>query len=188
MTQSAPIEEVAFLRDETANLGWAAELRVESAAGRTVDRAARARAAMPPPAPPAEGAWDYRLATPVPEHQIPLVPVYKDAALYLQRGRMASSATGALGQVLEPGSALLIFDDEVPATGARVTRSWQMARTGRGDVVLWVGRRKDAGPPRRSPGLRFDELTSIGATRRVGAWPVLPRSSPRACTASATTS
>ena len=62
--------------------------------------------------------------------------------------------------MLEPGSALLIFDDEVPATGVRVTRSWQMARTGRGDVVLWVGRRKDAGPPRRSPGLRFDELTT----------------------------
>lgn len=162
VTQSPPIEEVAFLRDEIANLGWAAELRVESAAGRTIDCAARARAAMPAPAPPAEGAWGYQLATPVPEHLVPLVPVYKDGGLYLQRGRMAASASGAVGRVLEPGSALLIFDDEVPATGARVTRSWQMARTGRGDVVLWVGRRKDAGPPRRSPGLLFDELS--GAT------------------------
>jgi hypothetical protein len=167
VTQSAPVEEVAFMRDELANLGWAAELRIESAAGRTIDRAARARAAMPAPAPPLEGAWDYQLATPVPEHQIPLVPVRKDDALYLQRGRMASGARNghvasrrALGEVLEPDSALLIFDDEVPATGARVTRSWQMARRADGGVVLWVGRRKDAGPPRRSPGLRFDELTT----------------------------
>ncbi len=51
VTQSPPIEEVALLRDEVANLGWAAELRIESAAARTIDRAAKARAAMPPPPP-----------------------------------------------------------------------------------------------------------------------------------------
>ncbi len=85
-----------------------------------------------------------------------------DGALYLQRGRVEAAegeTTGALGRVLEPESALLIDDAEVPATGARVTRSWQLARTADGGVVLWVGRRKDAGPPSRSPGLRFDELT-----------------------------
>ena len=167
VTQSAPIEEVALLRDEVANLGWAAELRIESAAGRTIDRAARARAALTPPPEPADDAWLYELATRVPEHQVPLVPVtMPDGSLRLQRGRLATAARdgtveslGALGQVLEPESPLLIFDDEVPATGARVSRSWQMARTGDGGVVLWVGRRKDAGPPRRSPGLRFDQLT-----------------------------
>jgi hypothetical protein len=164
VTQSAPIEEVAFLRDEVANLGWAAELRIESVAGRTIDRAALARAAMTPPQRPAGSAWGYQLATPVPEHQIPLVPVYKDGGLFLQRGRMADqngdgAARGALGRVLEPESQLLIFDDEVPVTGVRVTRSWQMARTGAGGAVVWVGRRKDAGPPRRSPGLRFDDLS-----------------------------
>ena len=60
--------------------------------------------------------------------------------------------------MLEPESALLIIDAEVPATGARVTRSWQLARSSDGGVALWVGRRKDIGPARRSPGLRFDEL------------------------------
>ena len=165
VTQSAPVEEVALLRDEAGNLGWAAELRVESAAGRTIDRAARARAAMTPLPPPAEDAWRYRLAFPVPEHLLPLVPVRSldDGAPYLQRGRVevagADAAGGALGRVLEPESALLIADAEVPATGARVTRSWQLARTADGGVALWVGRRKDAGPPRRSPGLHFDELT-----------------------------
>ena len=61
---------------------------------------------------------------------VPLVPVRSldDGGLYLQRGRVeadAGSTTGALGRVLEPESALLIIDAEVPATGARVTRSWQ---------------------------------------------------------------
>ena len=142
-------------------------MRIESAAGRTIDRAARARAAMVTPTPPTEDAWRYALATAVPEHQVPLVPVtMRDGGLRLQRGRLATAAPdgtvqsrGALGRVLEPDSTLLIFDDEVPATGARVTRSWQMARTGDGRAVLWVGRRKDVGPPRPSPGLRFDELT-----------------------------
>ena len=164
VTQSAPVEEVALLRDEAGNLGWAAELRVESPAGRTIDRAARARAALAPLPPAAEDAWAYRLAVPVPEHLVPLVPVRSldDGGLYLQRGRIegaGADTTGALGRVLEPESALLIVDGEIPATGARVTRSWQLARTADGGVALWVGRRKDAGPPRRSPGLRFDELT-----------------------------
>ena len=164
VTQSPAIEEVALLRDEAANLGWAAELRIESPAGRTIDRAARARSAATPPAPAADDAWGYRLATPVPANLVPLVPVRSlaDGALYLQRGRVevaGGESTGALGRVLEPDSALLIVDAEVPATGARVTRSWQLARTTEGGVVLWVGRRKDPGPPRRSPGLRFDELT-----------------------------
>jgi hypothetical protein len=167
VTQSPPIEEVALLRDEAANLGWAAELRIESAAGRTIDRSARARMAAPPaPPPPAAGEpWRYRLEVTVPANLVPLVPVRSldDGALYPQRGRVEAAdgkcTTGALGRVLEPDSALLIADAEVPATGARVTRSWQLARTTEGAVVLWVGRRKGPGPPRRSPGLRFDELT-----------------------------
>ena len=47
------------------------------------------------------------------------------------RGRRRARPPAPLGRVLEPDSALLIVDDEVPATGARVTRSWQLARTGR---------------------------------------------------------
>jgi hypothetical protein len=155
---------VALLRDEAANLGWAAELRVESAAGRTVDRAALARAALAP-APGASGdAWRYRLATPVPDHFVPLVPVKTaDGGLSLRRGLLAMAVdggdvatSGAIGTILEPDGPLAIHDEEIPATGATVTRTWQMARTGSGGLVLWVGRRKSAGRPRRSPGLGFD--------------------------------
>jgi hypothetical protein len=165
-TESRPIEEIALSRDEVANMAWATELRIESAAGRVVDRAARARAAMPPAPRADDDAWRYRLSTQVPEHQVPLVPVRStaDGGLYLQRGRLAVSAQdevvtrGALGEILEPDRALAIHDDEIPATGARVTRTWQMARTARGGSVLWVGRRKRSDRPPRSPGLVFDEV------------------------------
>jgi hypothetical protein len=170
VTESRPLEVISLQRDEVANLAWAAELRIESAAGRVVDRAARARAALPPPPEPPDEAWLYRLSTQVPEHQIPLVPVRStvDGGLYLQRGRIAASAgdgvetRGALGRILEPGRALLVHDAEVPATGARVTRSWQMARRADGGIVLWVGRRKGPPKPSRSPGLVFDEVTQGG--------------------------
>jgi hypothetical protein len=164
VTQSPPIEAVELLRDETANLGWAAELRIESAAARTIDRAALARAAMTPPPELTGDAWRYSLATPVPDHQVPLVPVTRQGALMLQRGRLATAADGgvqtrgALGRILQPDKKLLIQDDEVPATGVRVTRTWQMARSADGAVVLWVGRRKAAGRPVRSPGLVFDGI------------------------------
>ncbi len=165
-TESRPIEQVALLRDEAANLGWAAELRVESAAGRTVDRAALARAALVPPPGPVGNAWRYRLATPVPDHFVPLVPVRTaEGGLSLRRGRLATgvdggevATSGAIGTILEPDGPLAIHDEEIPSTGAIVTRTWQMARTGGGGVVLWVGRRKSAGRPRRAPGLGFDEV------------------------------
>jgi hypothetical protein len=165
-TESRPIEEVALLRDEAANLGWAAELRVESAAGRIVDRAALARAALEPAPGASSDAWRYRLSTPVPDHHVPLVPVVTDdGGLALRRGRLAVAVDGgdlttrgAIGSILEPDAPLFIHDEEIPATGATVTRTWQMARTGDGGIVVWVGRRKSAGRPRRSSGLGFDQV------------------------------
>jgi hypothetical protein len=174
VTESAPIEEVVFRRDEVANLAWAAELRIESAAGRVVDRAARSRAAAEPPPEPPPNAWLYRLATSVPDYQVPLVPVEStaDDALYLQRGRLEVAAAGdevttrgALGRILEPESQLLIHDQEVPQGGVRVTRSWQLARQADGGLVLWVGRRKRPAQPQRSPGLLFDEILQDGGVR-----------------------
>ena len=125
---------------------------------------------MPPPPAVPDDAWLYRLSTPVPEHQVPLVPVRStvDGGLYLQRGRIAVAADeevatrGALGRILEPQTALLVHDDEVPATGVRVTRSWQMARQADGGLVLWVGRRKRPAGAARSPALVFDEVVQGG--------------------------
>jgi len=158
-----PVEEVLFLRDEGANLAWAVERLVEGPAGRPLARETEAVADTRPP--PAPGAWDYRLATPVPPHYIPLIPVRTDdptaPAMRLQRGRTATAggSTGAVGLVLEPGRRLLLHEEEIPASGLRVTRGFQLCRSPDGGVHLWAGRRKRPGRGPAATGLRYDALT-----------------------------
>jgi hypothetical protein len=107
--EGAPVESVAFLRDEMSNLVWAVETRVPDGLGRSRDgndsarqlRNALVRLAedldqaegvMPPPAldsppPPLR----YVFGTTVPENWIPLVPVHKplqNRAIRLQRASM----------------------------------------------------------------------------------------------------
>ncbi len=166
-TESAPVEEVVLRRDETANLGWAAEARVESAAGRTVDRAARSRAVARPRPATGGDTWEYLLGSAPPPHLVPLVPVRFGGGPVLQRGQLAVGSTGrgdgprtrgALGAVLEPDRPLLIEDAEVPVGGVRVTRSWQLARRPDGGCVLWVGRRKGPASPGNVPASTFDTV------------------------------
>src|SRR4030095_11107394 len=75
---SDPIEQIALFRDEMANVCWGVERRVQGAAGETVDRYLEAtrkpvhqRIVNPPP----DARLIYRLASPIPEHWIPFVPV-----------------------------------------------------------------------------------------------------------------
>ena len=51
---------------------------------------------------------------------------------------------------------LRIAEEEVPRDGVVVTRQFRLARTGGGETVLWIGRRKEAGQGEGSSGLRFD--------------------------------
>ncbi len=171
--QGAPLEEVLFLRDELANLAWAVERIVESPAGRPVNRSeaffraggrredgaagdgvgAVAADGTPPP-------LVYRLATAVPDHWIPLIPVRireGDPAMRLLR------AGAPRGRVLEPGrdparNPLHLSEEEVPRAGARVIRAFQYARWTDGGTHLWMGRRKGAGRGEGASGLRFDVL------------------------------
>lgn len=156
-----PVEEVLFARDEGANLAWAVERVVEGPAGRPVLRRAAPASDV---APPAAGAWGYRLATPVPTNAVPLVPVRTDdplaPAIRLQRGRMATAdgSVGAVGLVLEPDRRLLLHEEEIPASGLRVTRAFQLCRGPDGGVYLWAGRRKRPGRDQTGTGLRHDIL------------------------------
>lgn len=164
MFESDPVEDVRILRDENANLAWGIERLVEGAAGEPVNRDQTARAIATEPAPVATDpdALRYRLATTVPPNWIPFLPVRaEDGTLMLERGRM-SADPGAepprpLGSVLESGSPRLrLFDEEVPRSGTRVTRTYQYAAGPRG-TFLWLGRRRataEHGDARS--GLRFD--------------------------------
>ena len=168
--ESPPLEEVVLVRDEMANLAWAIERKVQGPTGRAVDRfeeyQERQRGQEAPERTPIDGAEvAYRLASTVPDHWIPLVPVRTgndQRSIALQRGAMLDPNTGEgmlpLGQFLTPNQRLIIDDEEVPRVGLRVSRSYQHTRWTNGASLLWIGRKKNAGRGEGSSGLRFDSI------------------------------
>jgi len=176
-----PLEDVAFLRDEMANMAWAVERRVAGSTDRPVDRfeaaeweRASARralddAAEAAPAPPAEPKQTlaYRLATSVPAPWVPLVPVRvlsPGGAEHrrLQLRPMLDEAGAPLvpyGRILREGGVAPSFpDEEIPREGLRITRAYQHTRWIGGSTHVWVGRRTSPGRGEGSSGLRFDAL------------------------------
>ena len=182
-----PLEDVAFLRDEMANLAWAVEQRIQSNTGRAVDPgpppspgesptgspAAEPSRAEPPGAEPdADDRWRFQLSTPMPDQWVPLVPVrltevtgsvVSDGTIMFQRGRtplagQPGASRGARGQILTPEQRLLIHEEEIPRSGIRVVRRFESARDAAGRLHTWVGRRKGAGRGEGDSGLRFDVL------------------------------
>ena len=159
-----PLEAVELRRDEMANLAWAIERRVESPAGRAVDREAGAAPTTGDDV-TATGDWRYRVATDVPDHWVPLVPIRtgrRSVQVVLRRGRVAleGDPRPAKGRILEPEHPFAMNEEEIPFGGLRVTRRYQVARGADGKVRAWVGRQKSpsGGALRRTP-LRFDALT-----------------------------
>jgi hypothetical protein len=171
---SDPVEDVLLIRDEMANMAWAIERTVPGADGRPVDRFEayqEKRRAEPPPEPiPEDAAVEYRLASTIPDHWIPLVPVHtgeNQRAIALQRGAMIDPESGQpilpLGRVLTPGRRLIFPDETVSRAGERVTRHFQHTRWIDGGSLLWMGRRHRPGRGEGSSGLRFDRITQAGA-------------------------
>ncbi len=167
LLESQPVEDLSLLRDEMANVAWAVERIVESAAGRPLDRHEAYQETLaeqqPPPAAGSDSALVYRLGTTVPDYWIPLLPVKEGNALRLKRGVLPAFGDGGIqgvqrpkGRLLEPNRELLLFEEEVPREGARVTRTYQYARWIDGSTHLWIGRRKSPGRGEGSSGLQFD--------------------------------
>ena len=171
---SAPVEEVLFLRDEMANLAWAVERLVESPSERPLNRfemhaeMQRRRELLSPERPaPAGEQLHYRLSTEVPDYWIPLMPVSTGQGLRLRRGAVLKTQGSpepayGIGRILTPetGRALELFEEEIPREGVRVTRSYQCTRWLDGSTHLWIGRRKEIGRGEGSSGLRFDAAES----------------------------
>jgi hypothetical protein len=167
--ENRPIEEVLFLRDEVANLAWAVERVVEGPADRPLNRfeaqleQKRRRELGSSHAVTIPNTLRYRLTTEVPDYWVPLLPVQTQQGLRLKRGAVlktdgSTGTVSALGRILESGSELSLFEEEVPREGLRVTRSHQFTRWIDGSSHLWVGRRKGVGRGEGSSGLRFDSL------------------------------
>jgi hypothetical protein len=161
------LETVMLVRDEMANMAWAIEKKVLDRTGAVVDRTQAAQdlsLRLPPP----DQRVTYELATLVPENWIPLVPVAQgtDGRIVLRRGVLAlagaASAPHAKGRILAPEAPLVLNDEEVPRSGARVDRAVQYTRWTDGSTHLWIGRKREPGRGEASSGLRFDVVRAPG--------------------------
>ena len=160
------LEEVVLMRDELANVGWAVERRLES----PLEVGLETPQDLPPltesPPEPRDVPL-YRLATPVPAHWIPLLPVRLETGnpeVRLARGAVLAldgepHVVSAQAQILEVGEGqLLLHEEEVPREGLVVRRTYQAARWHDGRLFVWAGNRVSVGRGEASGGLAFDNL------------------------------
>jgi hypothetical protein len=178
----APVEKVQLARDESANLAWGIEQLVPGLAGDAYDRGEEASIAagaeLEPK--PVEAALAYRLASPVAEHWIPLVPVAASPGVFgpnpvvrLERRAVLRTEPDGTRRPVHARGLLLrtdprvapddepplqIEEEEVPREGAIVERAFQYARWFDGRSLLWLGRRKTTGRGEAASDLRFDIL------------------------------
>jgi hypothetical protein len=185
--QGEPLEQVALIRDEMANMVWGVERVVPLADGRGVrgvEAARETRAAYqrllagtaPPAAPPPAAPIRYQAMTDVPENWIPFVPAHVDddnRATQLQRAAMPRILDGdpnppvpvrprtsllRTGLDANPPAPYLVHAEEVARAGTQVEQGYRRARWRDGRVVVWFGARRAVGRGEGSSGLAFDRL------------------------------
>ena len=116
----------------------------------------------------------YLLSSEVPPNWIPLLPVQvpnplqpntpgqflsrlKRAAV-LQPDGTTTTIHSETGDVLRSVANLLLYDEEVPREGARITRQRRLARWTDGSTWLWTAFRSQVGQGEGSSALKFDQL------------------------------
>lgn len=178
-----PLESVALVRDESADMVWGVERRVPDDLGGSLDGTAVARrfadelqTLLPPEPELSEDApaLRYRLGTEVPESWIPFVPVHAAGStreIVLQRASMPRFVPPGTPQpvrprttILRPGiaaddtqaSPYLLNEEEVPRAGVNVQGALRRARWLGGTTVVWHGRTVLSGRGETDSGLRFD--------------------------------
>jgi hypothetical protein len=156
-TAGTPIEEVAFFRDEMANVVWAVERTTPSPLGTPIDRYRNAQPASAVRAPVdvtalGDAELVYRLTTPVPSNWYPYLPRRTPAGDDITLERLpASRPRGAIA-----AESVVLEDEEVSRGGVVVSRAWQYARWTDGRPLLWLGRHTRPGHGEGSSGLAWD--------------------------------
>lgn len=169
LLESQPLERVVFVRDEMANLCWAVERTLHSAAGIGIDGEQYALTLVPPPigdlAPAVGATARYRLGTSAPPNWRPFTPVHVPNSLRsvrLQRARLPNGLPDPLGKIIsEPQPTYFINEEEIPRAGRIVVRTFQRTRWIDGRTVLWLGRRALTGRGEGSSGLSFDAIEEL---------------------------
>jgi hypothetical protein len=161
------VEEVAFVRDENANLVWGLERIVTGELGETHDLVAEHMASLGTAAPwPDDAELLYRLMTDVPAHWVPFLPAHDEGSLravVLVEAVLPRPDSAGQLQVVEPRSSVLqelrgtpVHEEEVPPDGVVVRRRWSLARSADGGRHVWAARSIQTGRGQGSSGLEFD--------------------------------
>ncbi len=189
--EGAPMERLAIVRDEMANMVWAIEKTIplpsgeprngKEAAYEMRDFFERRVVAPAPPPTPAEGAKiRYEVMSSVPENWIPMLPVHvagDTRQIQLQRGAMLRVVAGAPpasrvpveprtsllrpGLDLESGQPYFVHEQEVTRAGVDVSLRFQRTRWRDGRAWTWLGAQKETGRGEGSSGLAFDRIVDI---------------------------
>jgi hypothetical protein len=150
-----PVEQVAIVRDETANLAWAVQTIEPDALGRP---RAVAVPAAPPPFAASAGDYAYVPIPAVDPAWTPLVPVeVAGGGWQLVASRIVDTARRAPRGVLVP-AGFRLWDDELPDEGVVLERRYQLARGADGRLHVWASRSKQPGVPRVPPAAAFDVI------------------------------
>ena len=180
---SAPLEDVLFMRDETANLAWAIERTVENPIEQAAQRYEAPETAPPEPSAASTGTQlpRYRLSSAVPPNWIPLLPVQLpnpsqpntagQILSRLKRGAVlqpdgTKQVHAAVGRILNAGAQLLLYDEEVPREGVHIISQRRLARWADGSTWLWTSFRNQAGIGEGSSGLKFDQVLQPGGSQQ----------------------
>nr|MBP6827238.1 hypothetical protein [Saprospiraceae bacterium] len=182
--ESQPLEEIALIRDEMANMVWGIETAVPMPHGRT--RAGNVAAAellahlqsfiaAPPPSVVWKAPFRYDIMTTVPENWIPFVPEHvpgSNRQIQLRRAAMprflenenpptyerVRPRTVLLREGLDQGKPYYIHEEEVPRAGVHVLQTFQRTRWNNGKVFTWLGVKKRTGRGEGHSGLAFDRI------------------------------
>jgi hypothetical protein len=113
------------------------------------------------------------LSSYVPPNWIPFIPVQQpnpeapddpnQIISRLQKGAVlqpdgSKKVHSATAEVLNAAANLLLYDEEVPREGARLTRQRRLTRWSDGSTWLWTSFRNQVGQGEGSSHLQFDQL------------------------------
>jgi hypothetical protein len=142
-SNSEPIEEIAMIRDEAANLAWMLRKIPQT---------------RPDILPLESGAGDliYVPMTAMQDARIPLVLTESAGDRFLIQGEMLNRPGPAPTDLLPAGFRLR--DEELPDEGLTLRRRFELGRTPDGSLRLWISRAAVPGARLPASGLRFDRL------------------------------
>lgn len=167
------LEDVLFLRDNTAALAWAVEQHLQGGADLAVSgyetylaRISADPAQAPPQPEPAGVDIAYTLQSAPPDNWIPFVPVLTQAGeLMFRRGTMDIPGPGGTviklqphAEILQPGVPYYLTDRVITPTGVEAMRYLRRTRWTDGSTLTWMARRSGPGAGPGTSGLKFDFL------------------------------